>query len=391
MSEITKDQIYEQLDNIASTKEYLKLAELAKFELKDDGLAREIYERALFDTNRSGMLVKLGRHVLWLLQDSELAIRFFKQAMKKEFSKEQRKKILLSNFKKTSNELVFFDEFTDLINETNEFDELIKLYRHLPREISLTKAFYQRASNLVKTFSQFENLLNMVYKFDKDMMWEIFNKSPFPNRAIHYFNLSQMDIFDEATKDGFFDQFIAREKEIMKLIDVLDYNVLSNDQKIKIIKKATTLADDTPSFKIVAIEILKNFSDKRWAIDIKNLHDKMKSAGKLQPTKKKRSYRSYFFYNFAKGKHPPIYTLNDYEKSYSIFDYFIVTGHSYYYSAEPDYDWYGDEWSFLDWEVENERLIAPDHLYESVEDYLDETKKLISTNIKIKGILQWLK
>ena len=35
MSEITKDQIYEQLDNIASTKEYLKLAELAKFELKD--------------------------------------------------------------------------------------------------------------------------------------------------------------------------------------------------------------------------------------------------------------------------------------------------------------------------------------------------------------------
>ena len=123
----------------------------------------------------------------------------------------------------------------------------------------------------------------------------------------------------------------------------------------------------------------------------KNLHDKMKSAGKLQPTKKKRSYRSYFFYNFAKGKHPPIYTLNDYEKSYSIFDYFIVTGHSYYYSAEPDYDWYGDEWSFLDWEVENERLIAPDHLYESVEDYLDETKKLISTNIKIKGILQWLK
>ena len=103
----------------------------------------------------------------------------------------------------------------------------------------------------------------MVYKFDKDMMWEIFNKSPFPNRAIHYFNLSQMDIFDEATKDGFFDQFIAREKEIMKLIDVLDYNVLSDDQKIKIIKKATTLADDTTSFKIVAIEILKNFSDKR--------------------------------------------------------------------------------------------------------------------------------
>jgi len=391
MSEIAKDQIYEQLDNIASTKEYLKLAELAKFELKDDGLAREIYKRALFDTNRSGMLVKLGRHVLWLLQDSELAIEFFKQAIRKEFSKDQRKKILLSNFKKTSNELAFFDEFTDLINETNEFDELIKLYRHLPREISLTKAFYQRASNLVKTFYQFENLLNMVYKFDKDMMWEIFNKSPFPNRAIHYFNLSQMDIFDEATRDGFFDQFIAREKEIMKLIDVLDYNVLSNDQKIKIIKKATTLADDTPSFKIVAIEILKNFSDKRWAIDIKNLHDKMKSAGKLQLTKKKRSYRSYFFYNFAKGKHPPIYTLNDYEKSYSIFDYFIVTGHSYYYSAEPDYDWYADEWSFLDWEVENERLIAPDHLYESVEDYLDETKKLISTNIKIKGILQWLK
>ena len=82
---------------------------------------------------------------------------------------------MLSNFKKTSNELAFFDEFTDLINETNEFDELIKLYRHLPREISLTKAFYQRASNLVKTFYQFENLLNMVYKFDKDMMWEIFN------------------------------------------------------------------------------------------------------------------------------------------------------------------------------------------------------------------------
>lgn len=115
MSKITKDQIYEQLDNIASTKEYLKLAELAKFELKDDSLAREIYERALFDTNRSGILVKLGRHVLWLLQDSELAIRFFKQAMKKEFSKDQRKNILLSNFKKTSNELAFFDEFTDLI------------------------------------------------------------------------------------------------------------------------------------------------------------------------------------------------------------------------------------------------------------------------------------
>ena len=73
---MTKDQIYKQLDNIASTKEYLKLAELAKFELKDDGLAREIYKRALFDTNRSGMLVKLGRHVLWLLQDSELAIEF---------------------------------------------------------------------------------------------------------------------------------------------------------------------------------------------------------------------------------------------------------------------------------------------------------------------------
>jgi len=105
MSKITKDQIYEQLDNIASTKEYLKLAELAKFELKDDSLAREIYERALFDTNRSGMLVKLGRHVLWLLQDSELAIRFFKQAMKKEFSKEQRKNILLSNFKKTNSML----------------------------------------------------------------------------------------------------------------------------------------------------------------------------------------------------------------------------------------------------------------------------------------------
>jgi hypothetical protein len=48
MSEITKDQIYEQLDNIASTKEYLKLAELAKFELKDDGLTREIYKRSLF-------------------------------------------------------------------------------------------------------------------------------------------------------------------------------------------------------------------------------------------------------------------------------------------------------------------------------------------------------
>ena len=322
MSKITKDQIYEQLDNIASTKEYLKLAELAKFELKDNGLTREIYERALFDTNRSGMLVKLGRHVLWLLQDSELAIRFFKQAMKKEFSKEQRKKILLGNFKKTSNELAFFDKFIDLINETNEFDELIKLYRHLPREISLTKAFYQRASDLVKTFYQFENLLNMVYKFDKDMMWDIFNKSPFPNRAIHYFNLSQMDIFDEATKDGFFDQFIAREKEIMKLIDVLDYNVLSDDQKIKIIKKASTLADDTPSFKIVAIEILKNFSDKGWAIDIKSLHDEMKSAGKLQPTKKKRSYRSYFFYNFTKEKHPLFYTLNDYEKSYSILDYY---------------------------------------------------------------------
>ena len=122
MSEITKDQIYEQLDNIASTKEYLKLAELAKFELKDDSLAREIYERALFETNRSGMLVKLGRHVLWLLQDSELAINFFKQAIRKEFSKDQRKKILLSNLKKRSNELAFFDEFIDLINETNEFD-----------------------------------------------------------------------------------------------------------------------------------------------------------------------------------------------------------------------------------------------------------------------------
>jgi len=43
----------------------------------------------------------------------------------------------------------------------------------------------------------------MVYKFDKDMMWEIFNKSHFPNRAFHYFDLSQMDIFDEATKDSF--------------------------------------------------------------------------------------------------------------------------------------------------------------------------------------------
>ena len=61
MSEITKDQIYEQLDNIASTKEYLKLAKLAKFELKDDGLTREIYKRSLFQTNRSDMLVKLGR------------------------------------------------------------------------------------------------------------------------------------------------------------------------------------------------------------------------------------------------------------------------------------------------------------------------------------------
>lgn len=71
----------------------------------------------------------------------------------------------------------------------------------------------------------------MVYKFDKDMMWEIFNKSHFPNRAFHYFDLSQMDIFDEATKDSFFDQFIARKKEIMKLVN----NVLSNDQKIKII------------------------------------------------------------------------------------------------------------------------------------------------------------
>ncbi|AVX43671.1 hypothetical protein [Campylobacter concisus] len=35
INEMTKDQIYKQLDNIASTKEYLKLAELAKFELKD--------------------------------------------------------------------------------------------------------------------------------------------------------------------------------------------------------------------------------------------------------------------------------------------------------------------------------------------------------------------
>ena len=74
----------------------------------------------------------------------------------------------------------------------------------------------------------------------------------------------------------------------MKLVDVLDSNVPSNDQKIKIIKKATTLADNTPSFKIVAIEILKNFSDKRWAMDIKSLYDKMKNAGKLQPIKNKK-------------------------------------------------------------------------------------------------------
>jgi hypothetical protein len=44
----------------------------------------------------------------------------------------------------------------------------------------------------------------MVYKFDKNMMWEIFNKSHFPNMAFHYFDLSQMD--------SFFDQFIARKK-----------------------------------------------------------------------------------------------------------------------------------------------------------------------------------
>ena len=80
-------------------------------------------------------------------------------------------------------------------------------------------------------------------------------------------------------------------------------------KKIKIIKKATTLVDDTPSFKIVAIEILKNFSDKRWAMDIKSLYDEMKNAGKLQPTKKKRDYRSYFFYNLVKEKQPPIYTV----------------------------------------------------------------------------------
>jgi len=34
---------------------------------------------------------------------------------------------------------------------------------------------------------------------------------------------------------------------------------------------------------------------------------------------------------------------------------------------------------------------VPDHLYESIDDYLDEVKNLISTNTKIKGILQWLK
>ena len=67
--------------------------------------------------------------------------------------------------------------------------------------------------------------------------------------------------------------------------------------------------------------------------------------------------------------------------------FLIITGHSYYYSAEPDYDWYKDEWSFL----KNERSIVPDHLYESIDDYLDEVKNLISTNTKIKGILQWLK
>jgi hypothetical protein len=68
----------------------------------------------------------------------------------------------------------------------------------------------------------------------------------------------------------------------MKLVN----NVLSNDQKIKIIKKATTLADDTPSFKIVAIEILKNFSGKRWAMDTKSLHDEMKTLANCNPQKK---------------------------------------------------------------------------------------------------------
>ena len=44
-------------------------------------------------------------------------------------------------------------------------------------------------------------------------------------------------------------------------------------------------------------------------MDIKSLYDEMKNAGKLQPTKKKRDYRSYFFYNLVKEKQPPIYTV----------------------------------------------------------------------------------
>lgn len=99
----------------------------------------------------------------------------------------------------------------------------------------------------------------------------------------------------------------------MKLVN----NVLSNDQKIKIIKKATTLADDTPSFKIVAIEILKNFSGKRWVMDIKSLHDEMKKRWQATTHKKrKRGYRSYFSITLQN-----LHT-NDHEKSYSILDYY---------------------------------------------------------------------